>query len=389
MLNIAKTIYAAWDPGAAQKYELSEAEVIPLGESINEKKKLNTITKKYPSLQEHDNIPLPGFTLYKTDRKNWGSVDQTWLVIDPRGFLVRIQSKNLESILLVTGITEGLIQEKCVWARDNTETKMTLVPVSDDRYIEAVKNTELLECKVDMKDVQIGDTVLLQNKLIGIYMGVMSLYSNLNTYSSSNRYSPERYLRREVIEVSPGLYFHQADSKILKVIKKTNEPLTREQTVEIINQKISDGTAHFSINSSIITGSSILDEIKLVSIHAIQRVPMTFEEIRLHEVSALFNRALGNGDIGILLLERSNGEKYILDLPYFSLFASSVSLNSFDVSRLYPGTLDTSQKIERILLLERRKSLWNQGFSNMGLESIDNFTKFYKIVKHVKDKTYI
>ena len=84
---------------------------------------------------------MPGFTLYKTGRKNWGSADQTWLVIDPRGFLVRITNVNLEEILHVTGITEGLIQEKCVWARENSQTKMTLVPVTSPDYIEATKNT--------------------------------------------------------------------------------------------------------------------------------------------------------------------------------------------------------------------------------------------------------
>src|ERR1035437_1127776 len=175
MLNIAKTLYAGWDPSSATKYELPEAEIIPLGESKNEMKKLDTITKRYPTLYEHDNIPLPGFTLYKSDRKNWGSIDQTWLVIDPRGFLVRISSKNLDNILHVTGITEGLIQQKCVWARENTETKMALVPVTSGAYYDAALNTKLIEDKVDMKDVQIGDTVLLQNKLTGIYRGVASL----------------------------------------------------------------------------------------------------------------------------------------------------------------------------------------------------------------------
>ena len=123
MLNIARNIYFGYD-SAKGKYELPEAEVIPYGESANEKRKLENITKKYPTLIDHENIPLPGFTLHKTDRKNWGSIDQTWLVIDPRGFLVRISSQNLEKILHVTGITEGLIQEKCVWARENTETKI-------------------------------------------------------------------------------------------------------------------------------------------------------------------------------------------------------------------------------------------------------------------------
>ena len=69
-----------------------------------------------------DNIPLPGFTLSENNRKNWGSKDETWLIVDPRGFFARISNDNLNDILHVTGITEGLIQEKCVWAREDSKS---------------------------------------------------------------------------------------------------------------------------------------------------------------------------------------------------------------------------------------------------------------------------
>src|ERR1035437_768185 len=339
MLNIAKTIYAAWNPGN-QKYELPEAEVIPLGESTNEKKKLSTITKRYTALYEHDNIPLPGFTLHKTDRKNWGSTDQTWLVIDPRGFLVRISSKNLESILLVTGITEGLIQEKCVWARDNSETKMTLVPVSENNYIEAVQNTELLENKVDMKDVQIGDTVLLQNKLQGTYMGVASQYSPLNHYSSDNSYRPHAQLRRQIIEVAPGIYHYQTDIKILKVIKKTSTPMTRQEAVDKMNKDIIADMAYFTCSSDMTTirfGSR--DKIKLVSTHAIPKVSMSFEEITIEEATELFFKGLISSEAGLILLENPKKGKFLVDYPYMFSSSQLCTENYFNVSKLLPLSL--------------------------------------------------
>lgn len=128
MLNISRQIYSGWNTASAN--ELPEAEIIPFGKSSNEKKRLETFTKRYPVLNEYENIPLPGFTLYKSNRKNYGSADPTWLIIDPRGFMVRITNDNLEDILHVTGITEGLIQQKCVWAREDSQTKMILVPIS-------------------------------------------------------------------------------------------------------------------------------------------------------------------------------------------------------------------------------------------------------------------
>ena len=126
MLNIARQIQAGWDQGSST--ELPEAEIVPIGNTTNEKRKLQGLTNRKNILKEYENIPLPGFTLLKTERKSWGSLDQTWLVIDPRGFLSRITPNNLEKILHVTGITEGLIQEKCVWAREDSQTKMVQTP---------------------------------------------------------------------------------------------------------------------------------------------------------------------------------------------------------------------------------------------------------------------
>jgi len=386
MLNIARTIYAGWDT-TNQKYELPEAEVIPFGESTNEKKKLTNIANKYPMLYEHDNIPLPGFTLHKTDRKNWGSIDQTWLVIDPRGFLVRISSKNLEDILHVTGITEGLIQQKCVWARENTETKMTLVPVSSTHYLDAVEGTELIEGKVDMKDVQIGDTVLLLNKLQGIYMGVVSLYGPIGGYSRIEEYKPQAFLRRQVIEVDNGKFHYQTDLKILKVIKKTTTPITREDAVKKMNSHIATASAFFS-NTTHMTGTyyGTSGRIKLVSTHAVPKVPMTFEEITKDEAAVLFNNGLASWDFGMLLMENLKEDKFLVDYPYIYAGQAPATINTFEVSRILPCDLE---KTEKITLMDRRKSIWGSNKQTPGINSLDHFEKFYRIVKNVKNQTYI
>jgi hypothetical protein len=61
MLNIARNIYLGWNI-ANQKFELPEVEVIPIGDSVNEKRKGISVTKKYANLKEFENFPLPGFT---------------------------------------------------------------------------------------------------------------------------------------------------------------------------------------------------------------------------------------------------------------------------------------------------------------------------------------
>ena len=195
MINISKFIYAGLDT-VNQKYELSEAIIIPDGESSNEIQKLKKLKKECSTISKYENIPLPGFTLYKRDKKTWTTSESTWLIIDPRGFFIRVNSENLELIMHCTGITEGLVQEKCVWARDNESTKMILVPISSEMYEEANQNTNLIETKVDIKDIQIGDTVFLQNKMTGMYCGKLSFYGSLELSRKAKERFRSNYRKR-------------------------------------------------------------------------------------------------------------------------------------------------------------------------------------------------
>lgn len=376
MLNIARQIQSGWNT-SGQKHPLPEAEVIPVGESANEIKKLEKVTKLYNTLKEHENVPLPGFTLFKNGRKNWGSINPTWLIIDPRGFLVRISNDNLETILHVTGITEGLIQEKCVWARDDTKTSMMLVPVSSPLYIDAVRNTELIEGKVDFKDVKIGDRVILQNELEGTYLGVVSLYGPLDNYYATKEYKPTKYLRRQVIEVEPGKYHYQADLKILKVLQKATQDWTREQSVAHLNSELSIG-GYFT-NSSLMTPSyhPLHGAIRHISTHAAPKLTMSYIEVDELEAVRLFHDSKETGDCGMLMLERY-GKKYLIDYPYF-MSSATISLQMFpvmEIEKLSP---------ENILLKQSR----NHSAKGKPTFGLDKFTKFYKIVKHVKKESYV
>lgn len=382
MLNIAKQIYAGWNTTGV-RHELPEAEVIPFGTSSNEKKRLETITKRYTTLKEHDNIPLPGFTLYKSERKNYGSADPTWLVIDPRGYLVRITNNNLEDILHVTGITEGLIQQKCVWAREDSQTKMILVPTSSTLYIEAFENTELMDARVSIKDVQIGDEVLLQNKITGTYMGVLSLYAPIDTYGTPRK--PQVLLRRQIVMASKGRYHYQSDLKILKVTEKTKKPMTREESAALLNEEILRGKAYFGNTPHMpATGYySARDMIKHVSVHAVPKLTLSFDEITKDEAIKLFREAASIADENMLVIEQPNGQKYLIDYPYASS-TKKADMHAFEAYRI----CDLDDAAESIKLVDTGNS---RGYYNKtkDVHDLDNFVKFYKIVKHVKKESYV
>lgn len=388
MLNIAKTIYAGWD--SSRKYELPEADLIPDGDSINEKKKLEKLTKQYTVIMEYDNIPLPGFTLYRSNKKNWGSLDSTWLVIDPRGFLSRISSKNLQEIMHCTGITEGLIQQKCVWARDNSSTILSLVPISSLNYQELIENTDLIDSKVDMKDVQLGDKVLLQNKTTGIYMGKVSLYGIIDDYRFTKEFKAASYLRREVIKLDSGQYYYQTDLKILKVLIKTTTPYTREESLAMMNKDISIAEC-FSINVLPIMLYKTRCKIKLVSATAITNIPLDFIEINIDDARPLYKMGHNDNDCGLLMLEDHVGNQYTIDFPftYTSSMLTSIPANhTFNISKIDTFIKNSKGQVEKIVLTEKRKSHWTQG-GPIGTHSLSDFKKYYKIVKNIKKENYI
>lgn len=386
MINIAKQIYAGWS--TATKYDLPEAEVIPNGTSSNEKKKLEKFTKSHAIIKEHDNVPLPGFTLYKVDRKNWGSQDQTWLIIDPRGFLVRISNDNLEDILYVTGITEGLIQEKCVWARDDSKTTMCLVPVTSEIYTEAVENTEMLENRISVKEINIGDEVILQNKLTGKYLGTQSLYAPINDYAYDSLHKPQVYLRRQIVEVEPGQFHYQADVKALKVIKPAETPMTREDAVAYMNSCIQNNPKVYFTNGTMMNQSyySTRGMIKHVSVHAVPKLKMSFSEITIHEALMTYQRAFKSSDAGQLLVEDSAGVRYLIRFPY-SIGSLSVAPSEFEVTELDLPSLDPTETMK----IKEGKNPYSYYAKRPVPKTytLDNFAKFYTIVKHVKNETYV
>lgn len=384
MLNISKQIYAGWD-AAGVISTLPEAQIIPLGESAAEKKRIEKFVHTHNTLKEHDNVPLPGFTLHDVGKKNWSSTDSTWLVIDPRGFLVRITQENMVNILVVTGITEGLIQQRCVWARENSQSTMMLIPTSSPEYIEAIENTEILEAKVNMKDVEIGDTVLLQNKLKGTYLGVQSLYCTMDTASTKGNFKVQASLRRQVVEVSPGRFHYQTDAKILKVLSKAAVPMTREQAALHLNNTIkTNPAAYFSSYDRMgVNYYGSHGRVKLVSTHAVPKVPISIVEIDKPEATDLLNTCIMHTDTGCLVVESPDGKQYTVDFPWWGSARNNVPVGEF-----YVDQIDSIEDDHIVHKTSKSHYYGGTGPSKPSFK-LDIFTKFYKIVKSVKSDTYV
>lgn len=373
MINISKKICMGWE--SARPDELPATKVIAKGDTAAEKKRLAVFVSKNKNVSEYDNVPLPGFTLFNPYRS--GSSDPVWRIIDPRGFMCSITTDNLMNILRVTGITEGLIQERCVWARDDTKSALSLVPVSATLYAEAVGNTDILENKVSMKTVNIGDTVLLQNKKIGVYCGVLSLYGTLRNDSYNGKdFRMQHSIRKQVIEVSPGKFFYKTDLRILKVLDTTKAAITRVESATRLNECISaNPSTFFTSGESTTTYHGSYDRVRQVSSSHTTDTTISLEEIQKDHADKLFIQSGIELDTGMLVVEDSNMKQFLIGFPY---------THPRVVTEFKPIEIDRITDTSVHVLRTHRETI-----NDKTRCTLDDFNKFYVINKHVDTNSFI
>jgi len=399
MINLPQSICYFYDSAKGLHNGLPKGDMVPNENTAAIKTKMDKYTKNLPNRGEFENIPYPGFFIARSDRASY-SGETHWIVVDPRGFYTTIPSKNLEAILDTATITEGIIQGCCVWARDNSSSSLFLLNDRSAAFTEAIQNTEILENKTDLKLVDIGDTVLIQSGITGIYMGVHSIYhpmADATSKTSSACLILSSKARRQIIKVGIGQYFYQNDVKVLKVISKASRPMTKEDAAEQINQEIECLKTYFSpypsFGNSTYPIQSATGPLTYYYYKNVVRKVFPFsttiewidtESITRDEAEILFDKSRLIGESGALILEDALGKKYVVDFPQ-SLYQSNTancSINAFSITEI-----QSIQKNQ--LVLTSRRSGGNFVSSKKKLYDLSFFTKFYKINKHVKDNIYV
>lgn len=124
-------------------------------------------------------------------------------------------------------------------------------------------------------------------------------------------------------------------------------------------------------------------KIDYVSKFAEKSVILKLEEITKEEAIELFDASNSHnitGNVGNIVLEDFYGYKYLVDFKYLLTVSmraqQKTTTDSFDVF-----SIDIQNVNDGVSLVYR-----SNDFERF---SIDNLKKFYKIVKHVKDETYV
>lgn len=369
---------------------LPNAELVPKGTTSAEKRKYEKLVKSKTTVTEFENIPLPGFTLLSQHRISWNSKEVLWHVIDPRGFCSSITSKNLQEILSITGITEGLIQEKCVWARQDSNTTLSLIPVNSPEYQEAYRNTEILENKPKRSEIKPGNKVLLQNGLEGIFVGKLSLHLALqpkyNLDLKKSFGTPTSMPKREVVMVNPGQFYYSSNAKIVKVLDD-NILVDQVKIIDQINKDIKVpnnffSNNHYEFNSSNVKPYQSYHNRVCAVTRDNSNIKLKITEISKDETLMLITEAYKEVDDFKVILEKSNGSQYIVHADYYNKVVNKDRLQVGQIDKLnseYPEHIGVVNQDNGYYYNRQKKTY----------ESIDSFCKFYKIEKIVDNYCYV
>ncbi len=196
-----------------------------------------------------DNVLMSGFKVaHSVSRYSTSNV--LWRILDPRGFELDIRSANMSDVIGITPIEQGEIQERCIWTRQGANN--VLLTESDPVYLQAIENSERIEKKVSLRDIKIGNTVVLLNGKVGQYMGCFHIVSMSYGESYSGDDGPAKveiaktpkhffYIRGVGTGFAEGDTYMGISSPKIAEISDASTVLDIKDTERTINEKFASG----------------------------------------------------------------------------------------------------------------------------------------------------
>lgn len=281
-----------------------------------------------------DNKPHGGFKLSKkvTHGGGWNDLNVFWRIMDPRGFELEISSGNLAKLFQYCTIDHGNIQEECVWGWDKGNgSKVVLLPVNSEIYLESVKSTEVHNAKpLTVKDIQLGDEVELKSGVRGIYYGKPNgvYYSSQDDEASLTLNEVSQY-----VLLCENDHPHTAKERPLmkkiflfatpNIIKRTAAEvlMTQNEAEKKLNEHLVDAYIETAGNSKLPLQQIVFFTYKNVKGY---KGKIVYSELDISDFDKVMEQRqaknpneswlyrMGSRDLGALICTIDSGEKYML-----------------------------------------------------------------------------
>lgn len=149
------------------------------------KKRIDTVKNWYGSekMCNLDNPPLSGFTFVDVVSR-YRTKNKLMRVFDPRGFIVEVSIDILLEIMQSATIKNGIIQEKCFWARKGAEN--ILIPENTPLHEQYLSETVYAKAaNISTKNLKVGGLYINKNGKKYFYLGKLVLKVDEENTSST------------------------------------------------------------------------------------------------------------------------------------------------------------------------------------------------------------
>ena len=149
------------------------------------KKRIDTVKNWYGSekMCNLDNPPLSGFTFVDVVSR-YRTQNKLMRVFDPRGFIVEVSIDILLEIMQSATIKNGIIQEKCFWARKGAEN--ILIPENTPLHEQYLSETVLSKAaNISTKNLKVGGLYINKDGKKYFYLGKLVLKVDKENTSST------------------------------------------------------------------------------------------------------------------------------------------------------------------------------------------------------------
>jgi hypothetical protein len=244
-----------WAYGRGTDFIIKEDEGVIHGTNGTKDVSEYFMTNAFPRIIKNE--PATGFEIARSVRRSgWkGAGNVLWRIQDPRGFEVEIISENFASIIDCTTVINGVIQEACVWGREGSVN--VLLPTNSEPYKDATRQTNLVNNKVSLRDVKIGDHVTLIDKgsksghRDGVYMGRMfaATYAGIAMPETSSYSTPKVNLTSKVTDLH--VFYDPNDNRpygvkkpvVGAIVATAVNTSTHAENIQAINNQLSQGNS--------------------------------------------------------------------------------------------------------------------------------------------------
>lgn len=209
------------------------------------RKKWNYTTKQYegPDAGEGviiDNIPVSGIYIGSSVCR-WSTSNKLFRVSDPRGFTVEVPTDNIATLLHLTTVKNGIVQEECVWARDGSNH--IILPVNSEPYLETLGKMDVLKNKlISVPELKSGDHVkLFEDDKEYIFLGRGKVTWEISPCNKIwEGYSKWRSVYGKPYEHTSSGYFNIFKCKYGSESYYTYRTITSPKIVEVIKNEVLD-----------------------------------------------------------------------------------------------------------------------------------------------------